>query len=232
MDVATVALLSGVPALVYPSYVAGVKRWWSRVGKTEALQASIARWRWRHNCGLALYSLLVTVYVGSRRPLSLLSACEPSVQARWVLCVWYASKIWEWGDTFFLVTGGKAISRLHYRHHQTTCAASSLTTGVGVATPGPSPVVDVATFLNALAHVLMYSYYSAPSLLRPVRRWITRIQIVQHAVVVTWILRALVGGCCGSNFNGYLGCLLLYVMYLLEFAVFYVKDSKKKKLRE
>ena len=151
-DTLRLVALSGVPAVMYPYYVSSVKRWKARCRSLD--EHRLARWRWRHNFALAIYSFCVCVALVAKRP-NLLDACAVSVQSPLLLSIWYASKIWEWLDTAFLILAEKPVTRLHYRHHQTTCAASSWTTGIGLAVPGPNPVVDTATFLNAFAHTLM-----------------------------------------------------------------------------
>mmetsp|Transcript_6869 Transcript_6869/g.10201 ORF Transcript_6869/g.10201 Transcript_6869/m.10201 type:complete len:235 (-) Transcript_6869:661-1365(-) len=223
-----IAALCVVPGIIYPIFVSQVHRW--KFNKREIKEKELVKWRWRHNFGLALYSTGVVIYllllVVKHGTGSIVDACISSNQSRTALWLWYFSKLWEWIDTFFLIATDKLVTRLHYRHHQTTCAACALTTNL-IRDLGPTPVVDTATLLNAFAHTLMYAYYAYPSTLRFARRWITRIQIFQHVTVVTMVLLAFKRGCTGGNFYGYVLVIFLYIFYLVEFTFFYIQDKKK-----
>ena len=93
-------------------------------------------------------------------------------------------------------------------------------------------IFDIPLFLNATVHTLMYAYYLRPAAMRPIKKYLTQMQIVQHvtvlgAIVYTSATRAL-GGACDVSPLGNAMSLGLYGMYLVQFPSFYVLAYTRK----
>lgn len=84
------------------------------------------------------------------------------------------SKIWEWGDTYFLVLTGKPVIFLHFFHHMTTFTMAALTHNF--------PVGGYC-FINCAVHVVMYAHYAFP--VRWARWMITSFQLLQFVAVIS-----------------------------------------------
>lgn len=207
---------------------------------TEGSRSSSAlvRFSGLHNMSLAIFSGTMTI-VGVRN----LMAREHHSMHGW-LCVapspaprlilfWYCSKFYEWVDTALLLARGKELSSLHYNHHMTaaTVVASHMV-GRSSRVGDRTSIYDVPLLLNAFVHTLMYAYYWSPTAFRPIRQWITRLQIVQHAVVLLSILytsyKAVGTEDCHVTLLGNGLSLLLYGMYLVQFVAFYARSYQHK----
>lgn len=119
--------------------------------------------------------------------------CRP-VEGTWlriVSCTFTLSKLWEWGDTAFLVWFGRAPEFLHRYHHATTfwlfCFVMNL--------PGPE---KFGMLLNGGVHTLMYWHYWKPWP-KPLVPFITVLQILQLSFV-TYAWHATPRICQGSAF--------------------------------
>ncbi len=142
-----------------------------------------------YNAGMALYSFFVAVALASKlvvnerfaSPHALLCTASPGVPVGW-----YASKLVEWVDTVYIFEAGRAPSSLHLRHHATAASVVALNlAGRSV----PTPLLDLASALNAAVHFNMYLYYSHPALFRDMRKNITRFQVLQHHILCVAALR-------------------------------------------
>ena len=192
---------------------------------------ALKRWRSRHNLVLFLYSgaccgATAMALVSSRALFSWTRLlCEP-VAGTWLrpLSVTFViSKLWEWGDTFFLVTlGSRPPEFLHKYHHATTFWLFCLVINL----PGPE---KFGLLLNGGVHTLMYAHYWRP-FPKPLVPLITVLQIVQLATVTyAWHVSPHV--CPAAAFADAprahrLEVLTPYLMvpvYLFFFVVFFVK---------
>ena len=157
--------------------------------ETAALQAR----RSAHNVALFLFSLLscssAATFMWTNGQLFTDGAwvrahCEP-VEGTWLRPLSIAfvlSKLWEWGDTLFLVAlGTRPPQFLHLYHHATTFWLFCLVVNM----PGPE---KFGLLLNGGVHTLMYWHYWRP--------WpkafvpaITALQIAQLAFVTySWAI--------------------------------------------
>lgn len=220
------------PCLIYPLYVAACHRY------ADSLSKHLLAWRKPHNCLLALYSAWVLGRVVWTDPDRWTSfsydtiVCKPSEPDDVLELSWYLSKFWEWLDTAMLVAAAKPISALHFNHHLSTAAvvlANGSVLGRGIRTS----VFDHAAFLNALAHTLMYAYYAWPQTLRPLRKVITQVQLLQHGIVMctlgyTSYYAKQAGGHCDISTVAHMICWVCYSMYLIQFSAFYLTTYTKK----
>lgn len=206
--------------------------------KSKKVSEAALAFRPAHNVILGVFSLVMTIASIQQlamRPLSLHGlVCDPVSPAPLLVAMWYGSKFYEWVDSILLLAAGKELSSLHYNHHMTTASV------VGMHFVGRevrTSIFDIPLFLNAFVHTLMYFYYFSPSLFRPLKRVITRLQIVQHMSVLLSILYTTFmqsrGKCDISVFANSLS-LAIYGMYLFQFVAFYVvayifKGKKEKK---
>lgn len=193
-----------------------------------------------HNLGLAMYSgvafcvfayeMVVQDKFASWDTL----VCQPMVRndplrfglVHFSMLAFFLSKFWEWLDTAFLICGNKKVSWLQYTHHMTTAPLV-----LANWHPKVSSLMPVTLLTNSFVHTPMYWYFAFPrGVLYPVRRWITRIQIVQHVLCLTAIGYAeyFRATCDVPLFGNRLG-LAMYLMYLGFFVAFYVTDGRKKK---
>jgi hypothetical protein len=187
----------------------------------------VARVKLEHNVAMTLFSLWIVVRMGHTlwreerlHPVSMM--CRTPVVPDWTLWnLWYASKLWEWVDTLLLIRARKPVSALHSNHHMSTAALVAIQTwGRDVYTP----MSDVGTLLNAGVHAIMYAYYVAPRALRPLRRWITGIQIAQHAIMVvgmTLLIFTRHWFDCDVPVAIYSVSLGAYALYLMQFVHFF-----------
>jgi hypothetical protein len=134
------------------------------------------------------------------------------------------SKYLEWGDTLFIHLSNRPITNLQYTHHMTTSLLAYLNVMDYI-----SPSIHICLVLNAFVHIPMYWYFAYPKgKLFPYRVWITRIQIIQHIMVLYSTMYgykwAIYDETCKQNKYGYEFANLLYLMYLVFFLNFYVKN--------
>tara|TARA_B100002051_G_C16538118_1_gene536139 strand:- start:169 stop:861 length:693 start_codon:yes stop_codon:yes gene_type:complete len=186
-----------------------------------------------HNALLAVYSLYVAFFTLSKLSCShradvltnglfpLVCVASPGSPA-----LWYASKLWEWLDTAFLIFAGREPGILHLFHHASTAPLVALHLSRRTI---PTPLFDVGTLLNGGVHVLMYAYYLFPDGMRPVKRYITLAQIFQHVIVIVLTVAALAWPGCDAPPSVYASSLALYSGYLVLFLRFYHYryDAKK-----
>jgi GNS1/SUR4 family len=161
----------------------------------SVLPRGLLQWaRSKHNLILCLFSLYVCLYTLSTMHLdgTLYSwkkvLCTPveGTPLRFVSTLFALSKIYEWGDTLFLVAlGTRKPEFLHLYHHATTFWLFCLVFNL----PGPE---RYGMLLNGGVHFFMYWHYyrSWPKALVPL---ITILQIAQLSFVIySWYASPLV----------------------------------------
>mmetsp|Transcript_62587 Transcript_62587/g.104171 ORF Transcript_62587/g.104171 Transcript_62587/m.104171 type:complete len:233 (+) Transcript_62587:26-724(+) len=202
----------------------------------EASAQAVLAFRTAHNITLALYSAVVAVAslrALADRPISVHGMlCVPASPAPTLVASWYASKFFEWFDSLLLIAGRKSLSALHYNHHMST---ATVVAAHIVGRERRTSIFDVPMLLNSVVHTLMYTYYCKPANLKPIKRLITKLQIMQHFLVLLAILYTSTiylsgsAACDISMFANGLS-LILYSMYLVQFVLFYssVADRKAK----
>ena len=180
----------------------------------------ILKFRYAHNLLMSAYSALVVLYMCGKMSGVALDAhllmCEARVGAA---PFWFASKFIEWTDTVMLLARFKTVETLHLFHHATAPVVTFLNER---APHAPTPLYDVGTLLNAIVHTVMYLYYADPFLFKPIRKWITAMQIVQHTIVVALLCVALTKEDCDAPHDAYGTSLIAYTFYLCLFVRFYV----------
>lgn len=224
-----------LPPFVYVAFVPACRF----AMKSEAVKGAALAFRGPHNIILGTFSLIMTILSIielARRPLSVHGLiCEKVTPAPVMVAAWWISKFYEWVDSILLLAAGKELSSLHYNHHMSTA------TVVGIHFLGRkvrTSIFDMPLLLNALAHTFMYFYYFDPQVFRPIKKVITKIQIVQHMSVLLMILYTTyqqAKGSCDISVLGNGFSLFMYGMYLFQFLAFYVGaylfPKKKEKKR-
>ena len=170
-----------------------------------------------HNLLLSTFSALIAlsislVWVARGHGPRLCAA--PPAHIPMIYTAWYYSKLWEWVDTYFIIRSGRRIQRLHYYHHMSTVTLTGLQTWRRSA---HTSLMEIGMFLNAVVHVIMYSYYAYPSRLMSIRRAITVMQLGQHVVVIAAIVHTLLTQECDRDATGNMLPLLMYAFYAMEF---------------
>lgn len=196
------------------------------------------------NLGLALFSM-----AGAYRMLPELyhvltnfgldySICNPSYVDQPITSFWTAafawSKVWELGDTVFLVLRRRPIIFLHCYHHVTVLIycwhACSQHTAVG----------RWFACVNFLIHSVMYSYYAARAagirrLPSAIPLLITSSQLAQMLLGFwlgwrVWSLK-LAGVTCVQSWENLAMCLIMYASYAILFANFFYHAYLKPKTK-
>eukprot|EP00611_Tribonema_gayanum_P015988 TRINITY_DN2791_c0_g1_i2.p1 TRINITY_DN2791_c0_g1~~TRINITY_DN2791_c0_g1_i2.p1 ORF type:complete len:386 (+),score=81.57 TRINITY_DN2791_c0_g1_i2:122-1279(+) len=216
--------------------------------KGGSMRKAVLRLENAHNMGLAalsagmLVGIVRSCFVSGKVESLHALLCQPFQEDTiflWTAHLFFWSKFWEWGDTALLVAKGKSVTWLHYTHHASTAVLTMLN-----MSPIYNAMWSIVCATNSFVHAWMYGYYWKPSLLRPLRRAITRIQILQHAGVLAsalYVLRDLLRSRQGDDKAVEAGCanspvpiaagLGLYLMYLLFFLAFYIQTYVKKQRR-
>eukprot|EP01129_Flabellula_baltica_P016749 TRINITY_DN9079_c0_g1_i1.p1 TRINITY_DN9079_c0_g1~~TRINITY_DN9079_c0_g1_i1.p1 ORF type:complete len:253 (-),score=12.13 TRINITY_DN9079_c0_g1_i1:4-762(-) len=138
----------------------------------------------------------------------------------WANMIYVLSKIWEWGDTMFLILFSKPLIFLHVFHHMTTFTMAALTHNL--------PVGGFA-FINCFVHVVMYFYYAFP--VRSIRKFITVGQLSQFVVVLSINTIGYFSGCYDFTevFWEWLYCEFVVVVFFFFFLWFFKKQYLKRK---
>ena len=143
--------------------------------------------------------------------------------------IWLYSKIYEWFDTLFLILSDKTVISLHRNHHASTALLVLIQyIGRDVRTS----ISDIPVFLNSIVHVFMYLYYLNPPVFLYMKKFITRIQILQHIIalfiiIYTTIIVMLGNQQCDTGIISNFISLLSYTMYLVQFWNFYITSYSK-----
>ena len=142
----------------------------------------LEKFRTIHNISLSLVSgwmvvMLVMELLEQRRLDSFHTmACVNSNNSGtygFINLIYLLSKIWEWGDTYFLVLTEKPVIFLHFFHHMTTFTMAAVVHNF--------PVGGFC-FINALVHFVMYAHYAHP--VKWARPLMTSSQLLQFVTVI------------------------------------------------
>ncbi len=157
-----------------------------------------------------------------------------------LLWLFYISKVWDFWDTIFIVTGKKwrQLSFLHVYHHITIFLFYWLNSHVNY-----DGDVYLTVLLNGFIHTVMYTYYficmhtKVPETGKSLPIWwkssLTMMQMIQFITMMSQGSYLLVTQCKTTSLR-VVACYIVYILSLFVlFAQFfvqsYVKPSKKKK---
>jgi hypothetical protein len=213
-------------ALPPVAYLGWLRYLYSPGFRSSGMPIWLLHGRRRYDLSMSAYSAAVAVALCIKLARSqrldsleaLVCRASPGVPAGW-----YLSKYAEFLDTGFLVATGRAPSLLHLKHHAVagSVVALNLLGRQGV----PTPLFDALSASNAFVHAWMYAYYAYPRAMKPLKRAITAMQVVQHGLAVTGILVALSAPAelgCDAPLRAYLPSLALYAMWFFEFVGLFV----------
>ena len=159
-----------------------------------------------HNIGLAVFSLWMALrswplFLGTWSRDGLREVhCSPAFWSNefgYLAKVFYASKFYEFADTWLLVLKNKQPSFLQKYHH----AGIVVTMWAGVATS--SNWLVWPTVLNSAIHTAMYSYYAAATLgyKSPYAKYLTRAQMTQFVVGILGATSTYFFGCEAAQYS-------------------------------
>ena len=167
------------------------------------------------------------------------AVCNSQITVSPFLSLWAylftLSKVFEFGDTIFIVLRKTPLSFLHWYHHVTVLLYS----WYGLATRNTAGHWFAA--INLGVHAVMYSYYMLKTLgLRipsSVAKSITILQLTQFVIglvlVITGVWQKWTGQACGINDTHIRAGFIMYGSYFLLFLNFfyhrYIKVQPKKK---
>lgn len=151
------------------------------------------------------------------------------------------SKVYELGDTAFIVLRKQKLTFLHWYHHITVFCYCWYSYQRGDSSTGL-----VFSVMNFTVHAVMYSYYTLKAMKIPVPRQIsmviTALQLIQMfiGVSVTFMIHNWKGNGlpCNESYNVIYLAMVMYGSYLLLFANFFYqtyvckKSSKPKDAKE
>jgi len=145
-----------------------------------------------------------------------------------VLWLFYVSKVLDFMDTFFMISGKKwaQLSFLHVYHHWSIFQLYWLNLWVGY-----DGDIYLTIVLNAFIHTVMYSYYLCSSskgvagmFARSVKPFITSMQLMQFFTMIAQALVLIISGCKTFPPN----TTKIYFFYILTmialFGQFFVKS--------
>jgi len=158
-----------------------------------------------------------------------------------ILWLFYISKIWDFWDTFFIVTGKKwrQLSFLHVYHHFTVFLCYWINVNINY-----DGEVYLSIVLNGFIHTVMYTYYficmhtkvreTGKSLPIWWKSSLTSMQMIQFVTMTSQASGLLLTGCKETNPKVFFIYFAYTISLLLLFAQFfvtsYVKRDKKNKI--
>jgi|UniRef100_A0A7S2E8Q4 hypothetical protein len=157
-----------------------------------------------------------------------------------LLWLFYASKIWDFWDTIFIVLGKKwrQLSFLHVYHHTTIFLFYWLNAHVNY-----DGDIYLTILLNGFIHTVMYTYYficmhtKDPKTGKSLPIWwkssLTMMQMVQFVTMMSQASYLLATGCQSTSHNVVIAYLVYIFSLLILFGQFYVASySKPKKAKK
>ncbi|CAG0891669.1 unnamed protein product [Cyprideis torosa] len=139
-----------------------------------------------------------------------------------------ASKVLEFGDTFFLILRKRPVTFLQVYHHAIVLIFSWYSTAYDNA------LKTVFGSLNVAVHSVMYTYFSLTaagvSIPRSIARCITMLQMGQFVAGILIICSAIffkttIG--CDGPFQGYFLSIAIYISFLILFHNYFAQSQKR-----
>ena len=214
-----------VPLMIYPIMV----HMWPIGLKVDSSNKIIRRALFVWNTKLALYSI-VSVYKLTPHLFRRLYqyGYEETICVRnyndsykmmpygWWIFAFVVSKIFELGDTFFLLIRGKKVTFLHWYHHMITLLFVYVQSVLLIET------AEWLIWMNLVVHSFMYSYY-AISVYKPVNgsTILTGLQVLQmlHGMFLTGYHISYCDNCEIKDYPGF----VLYTIYTFLFTKYFVQ---------
>ena len=156
-----------------------------------------------------------------------------------LLWMFYASKVWDFWDTIFIVLGKKwkQLSFLHVYHHTTIFLFYWLNSHVNY-----DGDIFLTIVLNGFIHTVMYTYYficmhtKIPGTGRNLPIWwkssLTMLQMIQFVTMMSQASYLVVGQCQKTSMRVVTAYFVYILSLLVLFAQFYVKSYSKPKKRK
>lgn len=193
---------------------------------------------------LCAYMTIEALMIANRNGYSIFSTCNvynaenpPLANLLWLF---YASKVWDFWDTIFIVLGKKwrQLSFLHVYHHTTIFLFYWLN-----ANTNYDGDIFLTIVLNGFIHTVMYTYYFVcmhtkdPKTGKSLPIWwkssLTSLQLLQFLTMMTQSISLVTSGC--QNVSK--GIVTVYFFYILSlfflfgqfFVQSYMKPKKSKK---
>ncbi|KAK3091815.1 hypothetical protein FSP39_022848 [Pinctada imbricata] len=229
---------SFIYAFVYVILVFGGKRYMEKRPKYE-LRPWLATW----SGVLAVFSIF-----GAARTLPELigviqqngleySVCIPSyldsAAGLWA-CLFTVSKVYELGDTIFIVLRKQPLIFLHWYHHITVLVY------VWYSYPDRTAAGRWFMVMNYVVHSIMYSYYTLRAMRYRLPRWvsmfITTLQLVQMIIgcsLNVWAYQIKQDGrFCRQSYENIRYSVMMYTSYFILFAHFFYTTYVVQKPRD
>ncbi|GMR46574.1 hypothetical protein PMAYCL1PPCAC_16769, partial [Pristionchus mayeri] len=192
------------------------------------------------NAGLALFSLCGSIRMGEEffhvlRTRSFLDSVSFAVNIREPAAFWCGafalSKIFELGDTVFVVARKKELIFLHWYHHAVVLVYSFHSSCEAIA--GGRWFV----FMNYSVHAVMYTYYALAAADFRFPKWcsmiVTVLQTSQMFIGVciscTVLYVKMNGGLVQQSWENLLLCFTIYFSFAILFMNFFIQTYLKKK---
>ena len=211
-------------------------RRWMEDKKPYSLRKWLAMW----NAGLAAFSIIGFVklfpifYSGVHEHGFIHTACHRQLLLTRPAKLWgllfVLSKVWEFGDTVFIVLRKTPLNFLHWYHHVSVCAYTAYTVSY------MDPIAEWCGMVNLLVHAVMYSYYVLKSaglrIPRAVAQCITILQLAQFGlglIVLGVVYRQKsLGLSCESGDEVMWAGFLMYGSYMMLFGNFFYQRYIKR----
>jgi len=151
-----------------------------------------------------------------------------------LLWMFYASKVWDFWDTIFIVLGKKwkQLSFLHVYHHTTIFLFYWLNSHVNY-----DGDIYLTIALNGFIHTVMYTYYficmhtKVPETGKNIPIWwkssLTMLQMIQFVTMMSQASYLTVGQCQNTSLKVVAAYFIYILSLLFLFAKFYVASYKK-----
>lgn len=166
------------------------------------------------------------------------SVCTSAVHHKPMLSFWafifVISKIFEFGDTFFIIVRKTPLRFLHWYHHVTVCVFSWYSLSIS------NTAAHWFCAMNFAVHSVMYSYYLLKALKMPIPTFvatgITLLQLVQFVlgfgVTAVAAHQYIIGRPCFTDTYHLTLGLVIYSSYFVLFSRFFYQKYVKKPARK
>lgn len=223
-------------SVLYVIVIFGIK-WYMAERKKFELRQPLAIWSGL----LAVFSLfgayrtVPNLYYALTEKGLLYSMCDNDFLRDMPTAVWSAlfttSKLYELGDTIFIVLRKQPLIFLHWYHHITVLLY------VWLNFPSQPAIGRWFMAMNYFVHSIMYTYYTLRALRIHVPKWvnivITMLQLIQ--MIIGLIINILAynyieaGASCDNTYASLKWAVLMYLSYFVLFANFFYNTYLKPK---